>query len=583
MLNASGLAGSELSPEVLDLVAEVATDLALAIHGHRAVRRRRVAETRLGLALEASGAGVYEHRVPIDASTFFSERWAEILGHPLDEVPTDRTVVRWLLEKVHPDDLEGLLEGHRAFVEGRVESYRAIARLRHRSGRWVYVRNLATAVKRDASGRAARVVGLMLDVSDEMRSVQQLRRSLVELERSNRELERFAYVASHDLQEPLRAVTGCVQLLQRLELAELDEDAGRLMDMAVGGALRMKTLIDELLRWARVGQERPHEPVDLQAVVVQVLDALAPAVAEGRAEVRIGELPVVHGNAAQLSQVFQNVISNALRFAGDAPASVEVSARRSGESWICAVEDNGAGIAAEDLERIFVLFERLQPSRGRPGSGIGLAVCRRIIEHHGGEIWAESEPGLGTILYFTLPAAGGAHAEATVAVRAARRGMRPGDDASTVGDEGPAQATGEAPELELLLVEDSDADAFLIDVALQTCGASSRLHRARDGVEALEFLRRQGGHQSAPRPDLILLDLNLPRRHGLDVLSEIKSDLALRTIPVAILTTSDYMGDVRAAYERHANCYVIKPVDLDAFTTVVGGLERFWRTGVRLP
>ena len=110
VLNASGLAGSELSPEVLDLVAEVATDLALAIHGHRAVRRRRVAETRLGLALEASGAGVYEHRVPIDASTFFSERWAEILGHPLDEVPTDRTVVRWLLEKVHPDDLEGLLE-----------------------------------------------------------------------------------------------------------------------------------------------------------------------------------------------------------------------------------------------------------------------------------------------------------------------------------------------------------------------------------------------------------------------------------------------------------------------------------------
>lgn len=233
-----------------------------------------------------------------------------------------------------------------------------------------------------------------------------LERSVVELQRSNRELEDFAYIASHDLQEPLRVVAGYVQLLERRYKGQLDDDADEFIGFAVDGANRMKRLIQDLLAYSRVGtSSHPFAPTDLQAVVTGSLAALGPALQESGGTVEVGALPTVPGDEVQLEQVVTNLLGNALKFAApDRPPVVAVTAKRVDGGWEVSVADNGIGIPAQHRDRVFRMFQRLHGVGEYSGTGIGLAVVQKIVARHGGEIRVADTAGdHGTTICFTLP------------------------------------------------------------------------------------------------------------------------------------------------------------------------------------
>jgi signal transduction histidine kinase len=227
-----------------------------------------------------------------------------------------------------------------------------------------------------------------------------------ELRRSNAELEQFAYVASHDLQEPLRKVASFCQLLERRYSGELDERGEQYLRFAVDGAKRMQVLINDLLAFSRVGRiTREQTLVDCDELVAQVLDNYSEVIERTRATVEVADLPTVRGEASLLGGVFGNLVSNALKFHGEEPPHVRVDVERTGEFWTFTVSDNGIGIDTEYAERIFVIFQRLHHKDDYPGTGIGLAMCRKIIEYHGGTIWLDtSGTAEGTTFKFTLPA-----------------------------------------------------------------------------------------------------------------------------------------------------------------------------------
>ncbi|MFI4991919.1 MAG: ATP-binding protein [Solirubrobacterales bacterium] len=232
-----------------------------------------------------------------------------------------------------------------------------------------------------------------------------LEQQALELQRSNAELEQFAYVASHDLQEPLRKVASFCQALQTRYSDQLDERGEQYIDFAVDGAKRMQVLINDLLTFSRVGRGgREHQPVALDEVVAAAETALAAALERSGGQVIAGPLPTVRGESPQLVSLFQNLISNALKFRGEQPPVVRISARRAGAMWELSCADNGIGVEQEYAERIFLIFQRLHSREAYEGSGIGLALCRKIVEYHGGRIWLDSEFSGGARFLFTLAA-----------------------------------------------------------------------------------------------------------------------------------------------------------------------------------
>jgi len=231
-----------------------------------------------------------------------------------------------------------------------------------------------------------------------------LKEKTEELARSNRDLEQFAYVASHDLQEPLRMVASYVQLLARRYKGKLDSDADEFIGFAQDGAVRMWKLINDLLAYSRVGTwNKELAPTDCETILNQSLNNLKVAIEENEALVTHDSLPTVMADNPQLVQLFQNLIGNAIKFRGNEPPRVHVSAGRNGNGWTFSVRDNGIGIAPEYAKRIFVIFQQLHSREKYAGTGIGLAICQRIVERHGGHIWVESEVGKGATFYFTLP------------------------------------------------------------------------------------------------------------------------------------------------------------------------------------
>jgi PAS domain S-box-containing protein len=254
------------------------------------------------------------------------------------------------------------------------------------------------------SGGDLHFLMLVDDISERKLLEEAQKKALEELQRSNLELEQFAYVASHDLQEPLRMVSSFTQLLAKRYAGTLDKDADEFIGYAVDGATRMQHLINDLLAYSRVGSRgKPLQPIACDAALDIALRNLQLAVEEKHAVILRRPLPIVLADELQLVQLFQNLIGNAIKFMGDAPPQVEISAEPSGAEWLFAVRDNGIGIEPQYLERIFVIFQRLHERSKYPGTGIGLAVCKKIVLRHGGRIWAESKPGDGTTFFFTLP------------------------------------------------------------------------------------------------------------------------------------------------------------------------------------
>jgi signal transduction histidine kinase len=234
---------------------------------------------------------------------------------------------------------------------------------------------------------------------------EELAHKMEELARSNRDLEQFAYVASHDLQEPLRMVAAYTQLLAERYRGKLDDEADKYMGYAVEGALRMQALVHDLLMFSRVGRNGiVRKNLDSNQAVREALQNLAVSLQEAGGVAKQETLPVVHSDSTQLLQLFQNLIGNAIKFRGKEPLVVTVSAQRKDKEWEFAVADNGIGIAAEHKDVIFSIFQRLHTRAEYPGNGVGLAICKKIVEQHGGRIWVDSEPGKGSTFRFTLPA-----------------------------------------------------------------------------------------------------------------------------------------------------------------------------------
>jgi len=341
--------------------------------------------------------------------TYGNRGYCEKMGQPLSELigKTDFDLFpRDLAEKYSKDDDKVVTTG---------DMFEDIEAHRTGDGKRIYVHVLKAPV-RDAKGAVVGTQVIFWDVTARKLAEEALEKAAAELARSNKELEQFAYVASHDLQEPLRMITSYTQLVGRRYADRLDDNAKEFMQFAVDGAMRMQRLIQDLLIYSRVGTRgKPFEATPCDQVLDNALANLKIAIDENNAVITRDPLPVVLGDPVQLTQLFQNLIGNALKFRGDAPPRIHIGATRraraesahggSGpvEEWVISVKDNGIGIEPQYFERIFVIFQRLHSRDEYPGTGIGLAICKKIIERHSGRIWVDSKPGVGSTFDFTLP------------------------------------------------------------------------------------------------------------------------------------------------------------------------------------
>jgi PAS domain S-box-containing protein len=363
-------------------------------------------------ALVSSVPGVvYQRRLHPDGSVsypYVSAGARDIYGYAAEEIMANASL---LLNSAPDEDMVT----YRATLARSVETMQAWfweGRAIHKDGsiRWVQVR----ARPRRLFDGSIIWDGLILDVTDRKRAevemaeqARKIEAAAKELERSNKELEQFAYVASHDLQEPLRMVASYCQMLAKRYKGKLDSDADDFINFAVDGAKRMQELINDLLAYSRAGQKRREfAPTNCNSVVEATCQGLKAAVDEAGATVDVELLPTVMADSIQLGQVFQNLIGNALKFRGERAPVVRVRAERRTDDWLFSIADNGIGMAPEHSERIFLIFQRLHNHSQYPGTGIGLAVVKKIIERHGGRIWVESTPGTGSTFLFTLPIAG---------------------------------------------------------------------------------------------------------------------------------------------------------------------------------
>jgi PAS domain S-box-containing protein len=304
---------------------------------------------------------------------------------------------------IHPDDLPRVIDTFAAMLQQPGILPPLELRVQHKDGSWHVIETLGNNLLNNPA-----VEGIIINVRDitERKHMEaELRQVLAELRRSNEELQQFAYIVSHDLQEPLRTIIGFLQLLANRYQGKLDTDAEEFIRYASEGATRMQSLIQDLLAYARVeSRELELRATECTALVQRTLSDLQRAITESGATITLDPLPTVQTDAQRLRLVFQNLISNALKFRSTARPCVHISAHQEGASWVFAVRDNGIGIDPKQAERIFQVFQRLHLHREYPGTGMGLAICKKVIERHGGRIWVESEVGKGATFFFSLPA-----------------------------------------------------------------------------------------------------------------------------------------------------------------------------------
>ena len=342
--------------------------------------------------------------------TYGNRGYCESMARPISELlgKTDYDLFPKELANKYLSDDEKVIKSGEMFedIEEHISS----------DGKSAFVHVLKAPV-RDASGSVVGTQTIFWDVTARKLAEEALEKAAAELTRSNKELEQFAYVASHDLQEPLRMITSYTQLIARRYKEQLDDDAKEYMHFAVDGAMRMQKLIQGLLEYSRIGTRgKQFEQVDCNQILDDVKANLKMSINEAVAVVTHDTLPSLMGDPVQLTQLLQNLVGNALKFRGPAALEVHVSARRqirpdaaalaaTAHEWLFSVRDNGIGIEPQYFERIFVIFQRLHTQEQYPGTGIGLAICRKIVERHGGRIWLESKPAQGTTFYFALPEA----------------------------------------------------------------------------------------------------------------------------------------------------------------------------------
>ena len=355
----------------------------------------QLSEARYRFALEVTSQIGWS--TPPDGLVEDMPMWRQYTGQSLEEV------VGWKwLDAVHPDDRAC---AYNAWSNAAAQKISYLTEYRIRRADGVYRNFMVRGIPLlNADGSCKEWVGTCIDITERKAVEEKIRSTLADLERSNQELEQFAYIASHDLQEPLRMVASYTQLLAQRFEGQLDDKGKKYIRYVVDGAFRMQALINDLLAFSRVGTRGgPLEITSALAALEVAQSNLTVAMKEKQARLSHDELPMVVADPSQLGLLFQNLIGNAIKFHREAPPQVHVTARDQGCEWVFAVKDNGIGIEPQHAERVFVIFQRLHTHEEYPGTGIGLAVCKQIVARHGGRIWFESEPGQGTTFFFTIP------------------------------------------------------------------------------------------------------------------------------------------------------------------------------------
>lgn len=356
----------------------------------RAEKELRASEHRLRWALKGAGGGAWDWDLAT-GQAWWSQEMYELWGvEPGTPMQLENS-----LTPVHEEDRERLRSAVKASLADRSD-FKCEFRIRHpaRGERWMasYGRPV-----QEVSDRALRLFGISLDITEQKRSQEAL-------ERSNRELEQFAYVASHDLQEPLRAIVGFLQLLESRYENQLDDKGRHYIERSVKAGQRMQTLIRQLLTLSRVHTKgATFAPADLNHIVKDVLDSLQSIIREKNTDIVCAQLPTLAVDASQIQSLFQNLIMNAVRYNESSNPTIEIGYREQDRTYQFFVIDNGIGISSQYYERIFMVFQRLHTDREYPGTGLGLALCKKIVERHGGSIWVESQPQGGSTFHFTLP------------------------------------------------------------------------------------------------------------------------------------------------------------------------------------
>jgi len=367
----------------------------------------RLSNERFEIVSEATNDAIRDWDIRKDV-VYWGKGYGRLFGHT---VPTyNEAMERWS-EKIHPEERKAVKDSLAATVADQKHfSWNAEYRYRKADETYAWVMDRGI-ILRDEQGEAYRLVGSVSDITYQKEYEKSLRTLNENLERqtreliiSNAELEQFAYVASHDLQEPLRMITSFMTKLEDRYASQLDERGRRYIGFAVDGASRMRQNILGLLQYSRVGKgDADAEEVDLNEVMKEICLLYQADISGTSATIEVGPLPVVHNYMAPVVQLLSNLLSNAIKYhRPGVPPLIRVSAKPAGEDWEVAVSDNGIGIDEEYLQKIFVIFQRLHPKEKYEGTGIGLAVVKKIVENLGGKIWVESVPGTGSTFYFTI-------------------------------------------------------------------------------------------------------------------------------------------------------------------------------------
>ena len=381
--------------------AHIGAPLAVGGYVVEITERKRAEEAMARLAAIVEGAedAIYSEDLHGIIQTWNAGA-AKLYGYAPHEVIGKH--VSLLVPEEHRGELEELTRKMREGIQDHFETTRIT-----KSGQRI-IASLTMSPIKDTAGRIVGVSKLVHDITNRKKTEENLKETVRALERSNRELRQFAYVASHDLQEPLRNVTRYVELLSLRYRELLDDKAKRYVEFAVEGAARIHALINDLIAFSEVGaQVREFKAVSMQAVAEEAVDNLRELIEQHDAEVTLATLPEIVGDRVHLVQLVQNLVGNAVKFGRkDVAPQVRLTANREAGEWRFGVHDNGIGISSEYFEKVFVIFQRLHPRSEYPGTGIGLAICRKIVEWHGGKIWIESAVGEGTTFYFTIPIRG---------------------------------------------------------------------------------------------------------------------------------------------------------------------------------
>jgi PAS domain S-box-containing protein len=329
--------------------------------------------------------------------------WSEEAYHILDIVNHNKKVsLDDFLNMIHPDEIEKVKKEFNKMISGSNN-----LDIEHRiilpDGTIKYLHKIGKPIL-DESGKVIKVIGSMTDITQQKLMQLKLEDTLKDLNRSNKDLEQFAYTVSHDLQEPIRMIKGYSQLLHERYLKSLDENARSFLNFIMEGAIRMQQLVSDLLRYSRITTKAvPFEEIDCNKIIRDTIADLKFYIEENDAAINCNNLPVITGDTTQIRQLFQNLIQNAIKFKGNMKPEIIIEASRKEDEYLFSITDNGIGIEKNSYERIFEIFQRLHEKSKYPGTGVGLAICKKIVERHGGNIWLESEPGKGSTFYFTIP------------------------------------------------------------------------------------------------------------------------------------------------------------------------------------